>query len=453
MQMTLETLGQLERRLHVAVPIEQIEGEVRKRLARLAKTVKIAGFRPGKVPLKMVTQQYGPQVRSDVISDTVQSSLNDAIRAQNLRVAGYPRIEPKQPAAEDQFEFSAVFEVYPEITLGDLSGVKIVRPVADVTADDVEHTLNILRKQNVRYELVERPAQNEDRVMVDFSGRMDGVEFPGGQAKDFAITLGEGRMLPEFDTALTGMTAGETKTFKLVFPPEYHGREVAGRMAEFSLTVHSVAQPILPEIDAEFARKFGIASGSVDELRSEVTANLTLELKRKIEAVLKQQVIQALRSTSQLVVPKSLVELEAENLLRRTSEEMKQRGAQESNLPTSADIFRPQAEDRVAFGLILNEIVRVNQLQPKPEQVRALVAEAAQSYEQPDAVIRWHYDKPERLNDFETAAVEHNVVQWALGRAHVEDQATTFSALMEPAPASAGANEATELTYATKAES
>jgi len=246
MQMTLETLGQLERRLHVAVPIEQIEGEVQKRLARLAKTVKIAGFRPGKVPLKMVTQQYGPQVRSDVISDTVQSSLNDAIRAQNLRVAGYPRIEPKQPAAEDQFEFSAVFEVYPEIILGDLSGVKIMRPVADVSAVDVEHTLEVLRKQNVRYELVERSAQSEDRVMVDFSGRIDAVEFPGGQAKDFAITLGEGRMLPEFDTALTGMSAGETKTFKLVFPPGYHGREVAGRTAEFSLTVQSVARPILP---------------------------------------------------------------------------------------------------------------------------------------------------------------------------------------------------------------
>ena len=452
MQMTLETLGQLERRLHVAVPVEQIEGEVQKRLARLAKTVKIAGFRPGKVPLKMVTQQYGPQVRSDVISDTVQSSLNDAIRAQNLRVAGYPRIEPKQPAAEDQFEFSAVFEVYPEITLGDLSGIKIMRPVADVTAIDVEHTLDVLRKQNVRYELVARSAQSEDRVMVDFSGRIDGVEFPGGQAKDFAITLGEGRMLPEFDTALSGMSAGETKTFKLVFPPGYHGREVAGRTAEFSLTVHSVARPILPEIDAEFARKFGIASGSVDELRSEVAANLKLELKRKIEAALKQQVIQALRSTSQLVVPKSLVELEAENLLRRTSEEMKQRGARESNLPTTADIFRPQAEERVAFGLILNEIVRVNQLQPKPEQVRALVAEAAQTYEQPDAVIRWHYEKPERLNDFQTAAVEHNVVEWALGRARVEDQPTTFSELMEPAPASAGANEVTKTTR-DKAES
>ncbi len=446
MQMTLETLGQLERRLHVAVPIEQIEGEVQKRLARLAKTVKLAGFRPGKVPLKMVTQQYGPQVRSDVITDTVQSSLNDAIRAQNLRVAGYPRIEPKQAAAADQFEFSAVFEVYPEITLGDLSGVKVMRPVAEVTAADVEHTLDILRQQNVRYEIVDRPARTGDRVMVDFNGKIEGIEFPGGQAKDFAITLGERRMLPEFDAALEGMVAGATKSFDLVFPADYHGREAAGKTAQFSISVHSVAQPILPQIDADFARKFGIASGSVDELRAEVTANLTLELKRKIEAALKQQVMRALRATSNLVIPKSLVEMEAEKLLRRTSDEMKQRGARESDLPATADIFRPQAEDRVALGLILNEIVRVNQLQAKPEQVRALVVEAAQSYEQPDAVVRWHYEKPERLNDFETGAVEHNVVEWALGRAQVEDEATTFSALMEPESASAGGTQATPTT-------
>jgi len=450
MQMTLETLGQLERRLHVAVPIDQIEGEVQKRLARLAKTVKVAGFRPGKVPLKMVAQQYGPQVRSDVITDTVQTSLNDAIRAQNLRVAGYPRIEPKQAAAEDQFEFSAVFEVYPEITLGDLSGIKVLRPVAEVAAADVDHTLEILRKQNTRYELVERPARSEDRALVDFSGKIDGVEFPGGQAKEFAIVLGAGRMLPEFDAALGGMAAGETKTFDLVFPPDYHGREVAGKIAAFSLTVNSVAGPILPEIDDEFARKFGIVSGSVDELRTEVTGNLTLELRRKIEAALKQQVMQALRSTSQLVVPRSLVELEAENLWRRTAEEMKQRGARDADMPTSADIFRPQAEERVAFGLILNEIVRVNQLQPKPEQIRALVAEAAQSYEQPEAVVRWHYEKPERLNDFETAAVERNVIEWALGRAQVEDQATTFSALMEPESASAGVSDVTEPTQPTE---
>lgn len=251
-------------------------------------------------------------------------------------------------------------------------------------------------------------------------------------------------MLPEFDLALSGMDAGATKTFDLVFPADYHGREVAGKTAAFTITVHSVAQPVLPEIDSDFARKFGIASGSVDELRAEVTANLTVELKRKIEAALKQQVMQVLRSTSQLVVPKALVELEADNLWRRTSDEMKQRGAKETDLPATADIFRPQAEERVAFGLILNEIVRANQLQPTPEQVRALVAEAAQSYEQPDAVVRWHYEKPERLNDFETAAVEHNVIEWVLGRAQVENQPTSFSALMEPESASAGANATTQ---------
>jgi trigger factor len=433
MQMTLETLGQLERRLHVAVPIEQIEGEIQKRLARLAKTVKIAGFRPGKVPLKMIAQQYGPQVRSDVISDTVQSSLNDAIRAQNLRVAGYPRIEPKQAAANDQFEFSAVFEVYPEVALGDLSVVKIVMPVADVTPIDVDHTIEILRKQRVRYEPAARPAQRGDRAIVDFTGRIDGVEFPGGQAKELAMVLGEGAMLPEFDAALVGMAAGETKTFSLTFPADYHGKEVAGKTAEFVLSVLSVGEPKLPAVDAEFAKAFGIASGDLDELRAEVTANLTLELKRKIEGAVKEQVMQALRANSQLVVPRSLVELEAQSLANRAAGELKNRGIKPEDVDLSNETFRPQAEQRVALGLILTELVRAHQLQARPEQVRALVAEAAQSYEQPEAVIRWHYEQRDRLNDFELAAVERNVVEWALGKMQVEQRPTNFSAVMEAA--------------------
>ena len=435
MQTTLETLGQLERRLHVAVPIEQIEGEVRKRLANLAKTAKVAGFRPGKVPLKMIAQQYGPQVRSDVISDTVQTTFNDAIREQNLRVAGYPRIEPKQAATTDQFEFSAVFEVYPEVKLGDLSSVKITRPVTQVTAADVDNTLEILRKQQVRYETVSRPADHGDRAIVDFTGRIDGLEFPGGKAHDFAITLGEGRMLPEFDLALAEMSAGESKTFSLTFPDDYHGKDVAGKNAEFDVLVKSVSVARLPSVDEAFAKQYGIASGSVDELRAEITENLSLELKRKVEAVLKNQVLRALRDHAQLVVPKSLVELEAANLLDRARAELKRRGndAVDANLTT--ETFRPQAEERVAIGLILNEIVRTHNLQAKPEQVRSLVAEAAQSYEQPDAVIRWHYEKPERLNEFEFAAVERNVIDWTLARAQVTDQATSFSALMDPVSA------------------
>jgi len=433
MQMTLETLGALERRLHVAVPIEQIEGEVQKRLARLAKTVKIAGFRPGKVPLKMIAQPYGPQVRSDVISDTVQSSFNDAVRQQNLRVAGYPKIEPKQAAASDQFEFSAVFEVYPEIKLAELSGVKIMRPVAEVLPADVDHTIEILRKQRVAYEPVSRPAKHGDRVNVDFTGRIDDVEFPGGQAKNYAIVIGEGRMLPEFDAALFGMTAGESKKFTVTFPADYHGKEVAGKGAQFDLTLHSVSEPKLPEVDAEFARNFGIASGSLDELRTEITGNLKLELKRKIETVLKEQVLRALRAKAQLTVPRSLVEIEAQTLLNRAQAELRSRGVKPEDTNLSVDAFRGQAEERVALGLILNEIVRTHQLQARPEQVRALVAETAQSYEQPDAVIRWHYEKPERLNEFELIAVEHNVVEWMLQHAQVEDAPTSFPALMEPA--------------------
>ena len=433
MQMTLETLGHLERRLHVALPKAQIEEEIQKRLAQLAKTAKIPGFRPGKVPLKMVAQQYGPQVRSDVISDTVQSSLNDAIREQNLRVAGYPRIEPKQDVAEDEFGFSAVFEVYPEIKLGDFSTVKISRPQVEVTPADVDRTIDILRKQRARYEPANRPAKQGDRAIVDFTGAIDGVEFSGGQARDFTITLGEGKMLPAFDAALAGMSAGDTKSFELTFPADYHGKEVAGRTASFTLTLKSLSEPQLPAVDAEFAKNFGIASGSVDELRAEITANLAVELKRKIEGVLKDQVMRALLQTSQLVVPKSLVELEAQNLRERTEAELKNRGVKTEEMDLTPEVFRPQAEERVAFSLVLNELVRTQQLQARPEQIRALVEEAAQSFEQPEAVLRWHYEQPDRLNEYEVRAVERNVIDWALQRAQVEDQPTPFSALMESA--------------------
>ncbi len=439
MQMTLETLGQLERRLHVAVPKAQIEGEIQKRLAQLAKTAKIPGFRPGKVPLKMVAQQYGPQVRSDVISDTVQASLNDAIRTQNLRVAGYPRIEPKQEVAEDQFEFSAVFEVYPEIKVGDLSTVTITRPVVEVTPVEVDHTIDILRQQRVRYEPVTRPMRKGDRAIVDFTGTIDGAEFGGGQAREFPIVLGEGKMLPAFEVALEGMEPSQTKHFTLTFPADYHGKDVAGKNAEFTLTVKSLGEPQLPAVDADFAHNFGIASGSLDELRSEIASNLAVELQRKVEGVLKDQVMKALQSRCELVVPKSLVELEAASLRDRAVAELRSRGVETEKLELTPEVFRERAAERVAFSLIVNEIVRQHQLQARPEQIRALVEEAAQSFEQPEAVIRWHYEQPERLNEYEVRAVERNVIDWVLQRARVEDQPTAFSALMEPPVAAPGA--------------
>lgn len=436
MQTTVETLGQLERRLNVSVPIAEIEAEVQTRLQRMAKNLKLPGFRPGKVPLRMVAQQYGPQVRSDVISDKVQASFGEAVREQNLRVAGYPRIEPSQSSdpASGTFDYSAVFEVYPDVVLGDLSGESIVRPVAEVMPEDVERTLETLRRQRVRYETVDRPAQSGDRAVVDFTGTIDGVEFEGGQAKAFPIVLGEGRMLPEFEASLAGMAAGETRAFDLHFPTDYHGKEVAGKTAQFTMTLIRAEQPVLPALDAEFARALGIASGNLDELRSEIRSNLELELKRKVEARVKEQVMQALRRTATLALPRSLVDMEAQSLVQRAASELRGAGAKPEDIRLSPDAFRPRAEERVALGLILAEVIRQQQLTAAPEQVRGLVEEAAQTYEQPAEVVRWHYAKPERLKDFEVLALEGNVVQWALSRAKVVNEPTTFEALMNPQP-------------------
>ena len=360
MQTTLETLGQLERRLNVAVPLEQIDGEVHKRLARLAKTVKIAGFRPGKVPLKMMAQQYGPQVRSDVISDTVQASLNDALREQNLRVAGYPRIEPKEAAAGDQLEFSAVFEVYPEIKLGELSGVTIERPVSEVTPADVDRTIDILRHQNVRYEAAARPAGHGDRAVVDFTGKIDGVAFPGGQAKDFPIVIGEGRMLPEFETALTGMVAGETKTFGLIFPADYHGKEVAGKAAEFTMTVQSVSEPKLPPSRYRIRRQDSASPAAASRScapRSRPISRSSSSARSKACSAIRSCVrSNRLRTWSYRDRWSSW---KRRRLLERAVADLQSRGVKAEDMQLSVDTFRPQAEERVTYGLIVNEIMRV----------------------------------------------------------------------------------------------
>ncbi len=437
MQNTLETLGGLERRLNVAVPLADIEGEVQKRLSRLARTAKLAGFRPGKVPMKMLAQQYGPQLRSDVISEAVQSGFDDAVRAQNLRIAGTPRIEPQagEGQAADALEFAAVFEVYPEVEVGDASLIAIRRPQVEVTAADVDRTLDVLRRQRTTYSPVTREAAGGDRIRVDFTGAIDGVEFPGGQAKDFPIVLGEGRMLADFEAAVTGMKAGESRTFTVEFPADYHGREVAGKKAQFALTVNEVAAPSVPDLDGEFAKAFGIASGDVADLRREVEANLRLELKQKVAAIVKEQALKGLREQARFDVPKSLIEAEARNLRERMVANLRQQqGAKPEDLAIGVDVFRPQAEERVALGLLIAELVKRHDLRAKPEQVKALVHEQAQTYEQPEAVVRWHYEKPERLADFEAIALEQNVVDWVLAQAKVADEPATFDAVMGPRP-------------------
>jgi trigger factor len=431
MQTNVEDLGALERRLNVSVPQEKIETEVDSRLKRLARTAKLHGFRPGKVPLKIVTQQYGPQVRQEVIEDVLKKNFSEAIREKNLRVAGYPRFESKS-ATEDtaHFEFSATFEVYPDIVLGDLSGVGLERPVVQVTSSDVDKTLEVLRKQRVEFEPAERPAQAGDRINIDYSGVIDGVEFPGGKAENFSLVLGEGRLLKDFEEPLIGMSGGQSKTFEVAFPADYHGKEVAGKTATFEVKLNGVEAARLPEVDAEFARALGVADGDIEKMRSEIKANLEREVFKRVNAKLKEQVMQVLLETTSVQPPKALVEMELERLMQDARNDLASRGMSDRNVPLPRDLLQERAEHRVKLGLILGELVKAHGLHPKPEQVRAVVEDMAQSYENPAEVVKWHYAAPDRLNEVESAALEDNVVTWVLEKVAVTDKSVSLDELM-----------------------
>ena len=430
MQTNFEMLGELQRRAHMSVAVEQIESEIQKRLSRLARTAKIAGFRPGKVPLKMIAQQYGPQVRMEVLNDAVNDTFVDLVQKENLRVAGYPQIEPRQDSTDQtRFEYTATFEVYPDVVIGDLSGIRIEKPVAEVTPADVERTIDILRKQRLSFEPAARPAAKGDRVIVDFTGTIDGVEFPGGQAKDLPITVGEGRMLPEFEAALAGVVAGDNKAFELTFPQDYHGKEVAGKTAVFSMNVKSVSEQKLPPVDAEFAKGYGVADGNLDTLHEEIAANLKLELKRRIIARMRDQVMEALKKSTPVAVPQALVEMDIQRQMQQAATELKSRGVEPTSEQLRPEMFRDAAASRVTLGLLIGELVKQHNLDATPEQVRALVAESAQSYEQPEEVIKWHYQDRTRLADFEAQALEQNVIDWVLARCQVAELQTTFAEL------------------------
>lgn len=432
MQANLETLGQLERKLSIAVPMSEIDGEVETRLKKLSRTVKMHGFRPGKVPLKVVAQQYGPQVRQEVLGDTLEKTFGAAVKEQNLRVAGYPRFEAK-PLGEgaQQFEYSATFEIYPEIALGDVSAVKVERPVLEVTEQDVDKTVEVMRKQRVAYDTAQRAAQEGDRVTMDYRGTIDGTEFAGGAAQNQQVVLGEGRLLPDFEKQLLGMQSSDSKTFELRFPDDYHGKEVAGKTATFEVKISDVAAPRLPEVDAEFAKSLGVADGDVQKLRSEVRANLQREVQHRLKARVKDKAMQALIDTTKIDVPKALITMEVERLQQSTRQDLAARGVKVTDdTPLPTDLFESQAQRRVTLGLILAEVVKAHHLQPKPEQVKSAVEEQAQSYERPEEVVRWFYQSPERLRDIESLVLEDNVVQWVLKTAKVEDAPVPFDELM-----------------------
>jgi trigger factor len=425
----VETLGGLERRVAMKLPADEIERQIDARLKQLARNMKMPGFRPGKVPFKLVAQTYGPQVRSEVLSDAVQKAFSEAVKEANLRVAGYPRIEKKDGDGA-ALEFSATFEIYPEVKLGDIAGATIERPQVSVDDAAVERTIGILRKQRTRFVAVERPAGEGDRLTVDFEGRLDGQVFQGGKAENFVFTIGEGRLLPEFDAAARGMSAGEVKTFAVKFPADYQGKDVAGKEASFELRLKSVEEPRLPELDAEFAKSLGVADGSLEKMRGEIRANVEREVAKRAEARVKAQTLQALLDATPLELPKSLIEMETQQLVQRAGADLQARGIKAEQVPLNPTAFEQSAKRRVALGLIIGELARAENLQPKPADVRALVEQEAQTYESPAEVVKWFYMQPQRLSEMEGVALEANVVKWVLSKAKVVEKPVPFDELM-----------------------
>ncbi|MBV2234053.1 MAG: trigger factor [Sterolibacterium sp.] len=422
----------LERRLDVVVSREALEKDVDQRLKKLSRTAKVPGFRPGKVPMKMVAQQYGHQAHSEAMGAAVEKSFGEAVRAQNLRVAGYPDFEPKESADAGQIVFSAVFEVYPEFTLADIGGREIEKPVLSVTDAEVEKTLEVLRKQRTTFvESAGKAAAEGDRAVIDFIGRRDGEPFQGGQADDFAMLVGGGQMLAEFEAAVIGMTAGQTKTFDLTFPEDYQAQDLAGKTVQFELTVKRVDAPELPPLDADFARSLGVADGDLEKMREEIRLNLTREVNNRLKVRTKTQAMEALLAANEIAVPQALIQVESERMAQAALRDMEARGMSAKNIPIQPSWFTTQAQRRVRLSLIVSELAREKDLYAKPEQIRAVIEDFAATYEDPAEVIRWYYSQPQRLAEAETLALENNVVDWVLANASVSDKPASFEELME----------------------
>ncbi|GAB1235113.1 trigger factor [Ferrigenium sp. UT5] len=429
----IETLGGLQRRLNASVAQPQIRLEVENRLKRLGRTAKIHGFRQGKAPLKVLEQQYGDSVQQEVLGESLQRSFAEAASANKLQVAGYPQFEIKTADLNaPEIEYSATFEVFPEVVIGDISGEGVTRTVFNLEEADVEATIQTLRKQRVEYKTADRAAQNDDQVRIDFSGMLDGNLFEGGSAKDFAVVLGAGRMLPDFENALLGSKAGETKSFDMTFPADYHGKDVAGKQVTFTITVHAVEAPNLPELDAEFVKSMGVADGDVEKFRQEIRENVGREAQRRVKVRNKDSVMELLLKVSQLDAPQSLVQGEAQRLMEQTVRDMEGRGMKiPQGLKLPADMFLERAEKRIKLGLILAELVKQHDLQAKPEQVEALVNEYAQSFERPEEVRQWYRADKSRIQEIENLVLEDNVVAWVMAGAKVTEQAAKLNELME----------------------
>ncbi|MBH9553112.1 trigger factor [Inhella gelatinilytica] len=436
MAVTVETLEKLERRITLTLPAAAVNTEVEKRLKKLSRTVKADGFRPGKVPFSYVAQRYGASVHYEVVSDQLGEAFAKAASEAQLKVAGLPKLSQKDGGAEAELAFDATFEVYPEIKLGDLSAVEVERVSSEVTEQAIDKTVDILRKQRRTFAQrgAEAAAADDDRVTIDFEGKIDGEPFAGGKAEGFQFILGEGQMLEAFEKAVRGMKTGESKTFPLAFPEDYHGKDVAGKEADFLVTVKKIEAQNLPEVNEAFAKSLGIADATVEGLRADVRKNLEREVKFRVLAQNKAAAMDALVKVAELDLPKALVDEECERLAQQFRERLKSQGLKDADkMPLQNEMFTPQAERRVRLGLVVGDLVRTEQLQAKPEQLQKHIEELSQSYEKPADVMRWYLGDRNRMAEVEAIVIENNVTDFVLAKVKVSDKALPFDELMAQA--------------------
>ena len=433
MQVSIETTTGLERRLTVGIPAAQVDGEVEKRLKQATTTVRIDGFRKGKVPMKVVKQRYGAGVRQEVLGEVLNRSFQEAIQQENVKPAGQPSIEPTKMDEGSDIEFVATFEVYPEIELSDFAGFKIERPSAEVKDDDVVNMIDVLRKQQADWSDVERAAADGDRVNIDFDGTKDGEAFEGGKAEGQELVLGSKSMIPGFEDGVVGMSAGEEKTLSLTFPDDYQAEELQGAAVEFAVKANGVAEQVLPELNDEFFEKYGVADGGEDKFREEVKGNMDRELKNATKNKVKNQVMEALIGAHELSLPAALVAGEVDALRNQM---LQQFGEAAQNIDARSmlpdEMFKEQAERRVSLGLIVGEVVKNAEIQVDAERVRGMVDEMASTYQEPEEVVNYYYNNQQLLAGVESAVLEDQVVDYILGKANVTDVAASYDEVIKP---------------------
>lgn len=427
MQVSVETISGLERRMTVEIPKEKIDQEVRSRLKSLAHRAKIDGFRPGKVPMKVIEKRYGDQVQQEVLGDVIQSSFYEAISQEKLVPAGQPRIEPKvSPSDAGAMEFTATFEVYPEIQLADMSQISVEKPVVEITEQDIDNMVETIRKQQTSFKTAEKKSAEGDKVIIDFEGLLNDEPFEGGTAQEYPILLGSKRMIPGFEEQLVGVEANQETSLSVTFPQDYHAQNLAGKDVKFNVKVHRVEQPELPELNDEFAVTMGVKEGGLQAFRDQIKENMERELNTAIKNRLKQQVMDGLLDKNQFDLPKALVDSEIHALVEQRKQSMGQ------NLELDGSVFEGQAKRRVALGLILSEIIKQHNIKASPNKVREIVEGIAASYETPDEVIKYYYGNKQRMNEIENYALEEEVVDWVLSQVSVQEKGFTFDEIMNP---------------------